>query len=44
MNISIPGYDNKELEEKITRLVEEFVMSFVKQVRGSVSAEHGVGL
>ena len=44
MNISIPGYNDKELEEKITRVVEEFVMSFVKSVRGSVSAEHGVGL
>ena len=43
LNISMPGYDDSELQEKLTRLVEHFVMDFVRQAHGSVSAEHGIG-
>jgi len=43
LNISIPGYESKDLQERLGRVVEPFVMDFVKKARGSVSAEHGVG-
>ena len=43
LNISVPGYENEALRGQLTALVEPFVMNFVKQARGSVSAEHGIG-
>lgn len=43
LNISVPGYENADLQDKLTRVVEPFVMEFVRSVNGSVSAEHGVG-
>jgi hypothetical protein len=43
LNISIPGYDNNDLQHKLSKVVEPFVMDFVKNVKGSVSAEHGIG-
>lgn len=43
MSISIPGYEDRELFEKISKMVMPFVMNFVKEAKGSVSAEHGIG-
>ena len=43
LNISLPGYENKELQDKLTRVVESFVMNFVREAKGSISAEHGIG-
>jgi len=43
LNISVPGYENQELNTKLSNLVEPFVMDFVRQAKGSVSAEHGIG-
>jgi FAD/FMN-containing dehydrogenase len=43
LNISAPGYDSPDLQEKLTSLVEPFVMSFVRENKGSISAEHGIG-
>ena len=44
LNISLKGYGQSDLEKKVERIVEPFVMEFVKSVKGSISAEHGVGL
>ena len=44
LNISLKGYGNVELEKKLERVVEPFVMQFVKNANGSISAEHGIGL
>ena len=44
LNCSIPGYDNPDFQERINDLIDPFVMAFVRDHRGSVSAEHGVGL
>ena len=44
LNISLKGYGQTDLEKKVERIVEPFVMDFVKSVKGSISAEHGVGL
>lgn len=43
LNVTIPGYDNPEFQDKLNNIVEPFVMNFVRHARGSVSAEHGVG-
>jgi D-2-hydroxyglutarate dehydrogenase len=43
LNVTIPGYDDSELQHKLTNLVEPFVMDFTRKAKGSVSAEHGVG-
>jgi FAD/FMN-containing dehydrogenase len=44
LNITVPGYKDPELALKIEKLIEPFVFEFVKQHKGSVSAEHGMGL
>lgn len=44
LNVSIPGYDNPALQGKLEKVLEPFVFDFVKQHKGSVSAEHGIGL
>lgn len=44
LNVSLTGYDNKSLQEKVNDIVDPFVMDYVRQRRGSVSAEHGIGL
>lgn len=43
LNVSIPGYSDQDLQEKLSRVVEPYVMNFVKNARGSISAEHGIG-
>jgi FAD/FMN-containing dehydrogenase len=44
MSVCLRGYDNKDLYEKLNKEVTPFVMQFVKEVCGSVSAEHGIGI
>jgi FAD/FMN-containing dehydrogenase len=44
LNVSIPGYNNTELTKKLEKVVEDFVFEFIKGHKGSVSAEHGIGL
>ena len=43
LNVSVPGYEDKDLQDRLSAIVEPFVMDFVKDVKGSVSAEHGIG-
>ena len=44
LNVCIPGYQNTDLQDRLSEVVDTFVFEYVKKVRGSVSAEHGVGL
>lgn len=44
LNVCIPGYDNADLQDRLSDVVDSFVFDYVKEARGSVSAEHGVGL
>ena len=44
LNCSVPGYKDKDFQERINDLIDPFVMAFVRDHKGSVSAEHGVGL
>ncbi len=44
MNVCIPGYDNVDLQDRLSTIVDDFVFAYVRRVKGSVSAEHGVGL
>jgi len=44
LNISLPGYQDKSLQQKVNSLADPFIMDYVRANKGSVSAEHGVGL
>ena len=44
MNVTVPGYDDKDLNVKIEKVVEPQIFDKVRDLKGSVSAEHGVGL
>jgi FAD/FMN-containing dehydrogenase len=43
LNVVLPGYGDKNLQERVKRVIEPFVMDYVRKVSGSVSAEHGIG-
>ncbi|TNV79588.1 hypothetical protein FGO68_gene505 [Halteria grandinella] len=44
LNVCIPGYDDHDLQDRLSGLVDGYVFEYVRKARGSVSAEHGVGL
>ena len=44
LNCSLKGYDDEDLQQRLNDLIDPFVMAFVRDHKGSVSAEHGVGL
>ena len=43
LNVVLPGYDDRSLQERTKSVVEPFVMDYCRKVSGSISAEHGVG-
>lgn len=43
LNVVLPGYEDKSLQERTKAVIEPFVMDYVRKVNGSVSAEHGIG-
>jgi len=43
LNVVLPGYEDKSLQSRTKRVIEPFVMDYVRRVNGSVSAEHGIG-
>ena len=44
LNVAYPGYDNNDLKERLQEEIDHYIFDYIKNVRGSVSAEHGVGL
>ena len=44
LNCSLQGYDDEGVQERLNDLIDPFVMAYVRDKKGSVSAEHGVGL
>ena len=44
LNVTCKGYEDKDLVDRMNDLIDPFVMNFVKEAKGSVSAEHGIGL
>ena len=44
LNMSIPGYEDHDFGNRLNDVVDKFVMEFVRDHKGSVSAEHGIGL
>jgi FAD/FMN-containing dehydrogenase len=44
LNVSLKGYQDESLQKAAYQLIDPFVMDYVRQHRGSVSAEHGVGV
>ena len=43
LNVVLPGYDDQCLQTRAKNVIEPFIMDYVRQVSGSVSAEHGIG-
>ena len=43
LNWSIPAAENTDLAERVTNLIDPFVMNYVRDHQGSVSAEQGIG-
>lgn len=43
INVTVKGYDNDELTNKVQKLLEPYVLEEVAKRKGSISAEHGVG-
>ena len=43
LNVTLPGYGDKDLQGRAYSLIDTFVMDYVRQAKGSISAEHGVG-
>ena len=43
LTVITPGFEDKDLQKRLYELVDPFVMKFVRDVKGSISAEHGIG-
>jgi FAD/FMN-containing dehydrogenase len=44
LNCCMKGFDNMDLAKKVQSRLQPFVFDYIKEKRGSVSAEHGIGL
>jgi FAD/FMN-containing dehydrogenase len=44
LNCTIKGFDNKTLLKELSNKLEPYVFNYIKERKGSISAEHGVGL
>ena len=44
LNISLLGYEDEDLQNRLYKVVDGFVMDYTCKCKSSVSAEHGVGL
>ena len=43
INVSVKGYEDQKLADKVQDLLEPYVLEEVAKRKGSISAEHGVG-
>ena len=44
MNIAMPGFEDHEKANRLHKAFEPYVFDYIKDVKGSISAEHGIGL
>ena len=44
LTVVCPGFEDTSLQERLYKVVDPFVMEFVRDAKGSISAEHGVGI
>ena len=44
LNTVMKGFDDMETAKKIKEALQPFVFDYIKDKKGSVSAEHGIGL
>ena len=44
LNCTIKGYDDRDLLKKLSKILEPFVFNYIREKKGSISAEHGIGL
>ena len=43
LNCTIRGFSDRPLLQRLQTLLEPFVFAYVRDKRGSISAEHGIG-
>lgn len=43
VNVTLPGRDNQDLQNRLIKEIEPFYFNYVKDANGSISAEHGIG-
>ena len=43
INVAVRGFENKELFERVSKVVHPFVMDYIRRGKGSIAAEHGIG-
>ena len=43
LNCTIKGFNNRDLLNKLAKKLEPFVFTYIKDKKGSISAEHGIG-
>ncbi len=44
LNCAMPGFEDHERAMRLHKSLEPFVFDYIKDVKGSISAEHGIGL
>jgi len=44
LNVCLPGYERNENYKKVVDLCEPWIFDYLQSVKGSISAEHGIGL
>ena len=43
LNCIVPGFKDRQKLLHIESLIQPFVFSYIKEKKGSISAEHGIG-
>lgn len=43
LNCTIKGFENRELLKRLKHQLEPFVFEYIREKKGSISAEHGIG-
>jgi FAD/FMN-containing dehydrogenase len=43
LNCTIKGFDDKDLLKRLQDKLEPYVFEYIRDKKGSISAEHGIG-
>jgi FAD/FMN-containing dehydrogenase len=43
LNCVMKGFDNKELAKLVETKIQPFIFKYIRDMKGSISAEHGIG-
>ena len=44
LNCCLKGWENKDAQKRVKEALEPYVFDYIKDISGSISAEHGIGL